>query len=214
MTYIEGEDLLHILKREQTVPVPEALRILRPVVSGLVAAHEAGVVHRDLKPANIMVEPSTGESYIMDFGIARSATPTGADVAEDLVAAKTKKRMGVTEETQAGAVVGTLQYMAPEQFCRQGHRPAGGHLFPRPDLLRSAGRSAPRRTRRKRVQRVSRPGRRRAAGDPDHRSVDSRSRSTASSRAAWSPTRRSATPPPPSSRPSSTVSTTRATRCR
>ncbi|MCJ7756311.1 MAG: protein kinase, partial [Thermoanaerobaculales bacterium] len=120
MTYIEGEDLLHILKREQKVSVPDALKILRPVVSGMAAAHAAGVVHRDLKPANIMVEPSTGESYIMDFGIARSATPTGADVAEDLVAAKTKKRMGITEETQAGAVVGTLQYMAPEQFAGKG----------------------------------------------------------------------------------------------
>ena len=120
MTYIEGEDLLHILKREQTVAVAEALRMLRPVVSGLAAAHDAGVVHRDLKPANIMVEPATGESYIMDFGIARSATPTGADVAEDLVGAKNKKRMGVTEETQAGAVVGTLQYMAPEQFAGKG----------------------------------------------------------------------------------------------
>ena len=120
MTYIEGEDLLHILKRDQTVSVPDALKILRPVVSGLAAAHAAGVVHRDLKPANIMVEPSTGESYIMDFGIARSATPTGADVAEELVDAKTKKRMGVTEETQAGAVVGTLQYMAPEQFAGKG----------------------------------------------------------------------------------------------
>jgi len=120
MTYIEGEDLLHILKRDQTVSVPDALKIVRPVVAGLVAAHDAGVVHRDLKPANIMVEPSTGESYIMDFGIARSATPSGVDVAEGLVDAKTKKRMGVTEETQAGAVVGTLQYMAPEQFAGKG----------------------------------------------------------------------------------------------
>jgi serine/threonine protein kinase len=74
MTFIEGEDLLHILKREGTVSVPEALRMLRPVVEGLIAAHDADVVHRDLKPANIMVEPATGESYIMDFGIARSAT--------------------------------------------------------------------------------------------------------------------------------------------
>jgi tetratricopeptide (TPR) repeat protein/tRNA A-37 threonylcarbamoyl transferase component Bud32 len=116
MTYIEGEDLLDILKREGRVSVPEALKILRPVVAGLVAAHEAGVVHRDLKPANIMVEPSTGESYIMDFGIARSAAPTGVEVVEGLAEAKARKKAGKTEETQAGAVVGTLQYMAPEQF--------------------------------------------------------------------------------------------------
>jgi tetratricopeptide (TPR) repeat protein/tRNA A-37 threonylcarbamoyl transferase component Bud32 len=116
MTYIEGEDLLDILKREGKVSVPEALQILRPVVAGLTAAHDAGVVHRDLKPANIMVEPSTGESYIMDFGIARSAAPTGVEVVEELAEAKAKKKAGKTDETQAGAVVGTLQYMAPEQF--------------------------------------------------------------------------------------------------
>ena len=116
MTFIEGEDLLQILKREGTLSVSEAVKILRPVVDGLVAAHEAGIVHRDLKPANIMVEPETGESYIMDFGIARSAAPTGVDVAEQLADAKAKKIAGVTEQTQAGAVVGTLQYMAPEQF--------------------------------------------------------------------------------------------------
>ncbi|MCU0234984.1 MAG: serine/threonine-protein kinase, partial [Thermoanaerobaculales bacterium] len=116
MTFIEGEDLLDVLKRDGRVPVSQALKILRPVVAGLVAAHEAGVVHRDLKPANIMIEPATGESYIMDFGIARSAAPTGIDVAEKLADAKAKKLAGLTEETQAGAVVGTLQYMAPEQF--------------------------------------------------------------------------------------------------
>jgi tetratricopeptide (TPR) repeat protein/tRNA A-37 threonylcarbamoyl transferase component Bud32 len=116
MTFIEGEDLLHILKREGKVSVPQALEIMRPVVSGLVAAHEADVVHRDLKPANIMVEPSTGESYIMDFGIARSAAPAGVEVVEELAEAKAQKKAGITEETQAGAVVGTLQYMAPEQF--------------------------------------------------------------------------------------------------
>jgi tetratricopeptide (TPR) repeat protein/tRNA A-37 threonylcarbamoyl transferase component Bud32 len=116
MTYIEGEDLLGILKREGKVSVPDALKILRPVVAGLAAAHESGVVHRDLKPANIMVEPSTGESYIMDFGIARSAEPAGVEVVEGLAEAKAKKKAGITEETQAGAIVGTLQYMAPEQF--------------------------------------------------------------------------------------------------
>jgi serine/threonine protein kinase/tetratricopeptide (TPR) repeat protein len=116
MTYIEGEDLLDILKRDCKVSVPDALKIMRPVVEGLVAAHEAGVVHRDLKPANIMVEPATGESYIMDFGIARSAAPSGVEVVEELAEAKAQKKAGITDETQAGAIVGTLQYMAPEQF--------------------------------------------------------------------------------------------------
>ena len=130
MTYIEGEDLLHILKREQTVSVPEALKILRPVVSGLVAAHEAGVVHRDLKPANIMVEPATGESYIMDFGIARSATPTGVDVAENLVGCQDPRRGWVSpRRPRPGRSSAPSSTWRPSSSCRQDDRPAGRHLL-------------------------------------------------------------------------------------
>ncbi len=55
MTYVVGADLATILKQEWKLPVARALRIARGMVSGLVSAHQAGVVHRDLKPANIMV---------------------------------------------------------------------------------------------------------------------------------------------------------------
>jgi len=98
MPYIEGSDLATILKREGRLPLARTLTIARQVAAGLASAHEAGVVHRDLKPANIMVGKED-HALIMDFGIARlaaaGATAFGA--------------------TMAGAVIGTMEYMAPEQ---------------------------------------------------------------------------------------------------
>jgi serine/threonine protein kinase/Flp pilus assembly protein TadD len=114
MSYIEGEDLASVLKREGQLPVPRALGILRQVVSGLVAAHEAGVVHRDLKPANIMIE---GEhAIIMDFGIARSAAPQAempSSSSSDTAAYRSGRHP--QQSTMAGTIVGTIAYMAPEQ---------------------------------------------------------------------------------------------------
>jgi len=116
MTYIDGEDLAHVQRREKTLSVSEALKTLRPALSGLVAAHEAGVVHRDLKPANIMVEPSTGESYIMDFGIAKADDSISTETLEGASRGGAGVRQSDSGETAAGGIVGTLQYMAPEQM--------------------------------------------------------------------------------------------------
>jgi tetratricopeptide (TPR) repeat protein len=116
MSYIEGEDLATVLKREGKLPVPQALKIMRQVVSGLVAAHEAGVVHRDLKPANIMIE---GENaIIMDFGIARSsvsASPSDMTTSRTPVTGPYRTGQQMPSSTIAGTIVGTIAYMAPEQ---------------------------------------------------------------------------------------------------
>ena len=96
MPYIEGEDLGQRLQRAGPQPAAAVLAIARQVASGLQAAHEVGVVHRDLKPANIMMA-GEDRALIMDFGIARSVEP------------------GMTSGTALGTVIGTIDYMAPEQ---------------------------------------------------------------------------------------------------
>ena len=96
MPFIDGETLADLLRREGKLPVPRAAGIVSQVAAGLAAAHEKGVVHRDLKPENIMIEKDTGDALIMDFGIARSVESGGT-------------------QTAAGSVIGTLEYMPPEQ---------------------------------------------------------------------------------------------------
>ncbi len=114
MPYLNGSDLASVLKKEGKLPVRTALRIVRDVASGLVAAHEAGVVHRDLKPPNIMLVGD--QAIIMDFGIARS---TGAPTVAQPAAQALPSQMSVTsasaENTMAGTILGTVEYMAPEQ---------------------------------------------------------------------------------------------------
>jgi eukaryotic-like serine/threonine-protein kinase len=99
MPYIEGRDLSAVLRESGKLPVSKAVAIARQIAAGLQTAHEVGVVHRDLKPANIMIDDD--RAVIMDFGIARSTS----NDAETMLAGG----------TIAGAVIGTLEYMAPEQ---------------------------------------------------------------------------------------------------
>jgi eukaryotic-like serine/threonine-protein kinase len=99
MEFIEGRDLRSIIQEKGKLPPEEAAAIIRQVCRGLAAAHNEGVVHRDLKPQNIMVE-ANGHTSIMDFGIARSVEPSGL--------------------TLSGAMIGTPDYMSPEQAMGLG----------------------------------------------------------------------------------------------
>ena len=116
MSFVNGIDLATLLKSEGKLKVATVMRVARSVVSGLVAAHAAGVVHRDLKPANLMLG-ADGEALIMDFGIARSsgipeaAAAVAAALPAHLQLAATGMVTGVTDE----GIVGTVEYMAPEQ---------------------------------------------------------------------------------------------------
>ncbi|WPB76060.1 protein kinase [Archangium violaceum] len=101
MEYLEGVALDAHLTEKSRLPVPEALDILDEVLSALGAAHGAGVVHRDLKPSNIfLVKQPDGSRYVklLDFGLAKMGLPTGR-----------------TAQTRTDMVVGTPEYMAPEQ---------------------------------------------------------------------------------------------------
>ena len=114
MPYVDGFDLSAIVKQnEGGLPVEQVVTVARGVVSGLLAAHRAGVVHRDLKPANIMVEAGTNQALIMDFGIARSA---GSGDTAGKPEAQLPQNPHTAGLTAVGSIVGTLEYMAPEQF--------------------------------------------------------------------------------------------------
>ncbi len=114
MPYVDGFDLSAIVKQHESgLPVGQVVTVARGVVSGLLAAHRAGVVHRDLKPANIMVEAGTNNALIMDFGIARSAG--GGDI-EGKPKAQLAPSPNTAGLTAVGSIIGTLEYMAPEQF--------------------------------------------------------------------------------------------------
>jgi eukaryotic-like serine/threonine-protein kinase len=116
MPYVDGADLSTILKRDGRLPVTRVMHIARCIASGLVEAHKAGVVHRDLKPANIMISVED-EAMIMDFGIARSTgAPNGQAVPGPNTIVRTLQSAAQNiDATVFGAVVGTVEYMAPEQ---------------------------------------------------------------------------------------------------
>jgi HAMP domain-containing protein/predicted Ser/Thr protein kinase len=99
MEYLEGVTLKDLIKNKGALPVPVGLRIVKQMCQGLEAAHLQGVVHRDIKPQNMLILPETGDLKIMDFGIARVSAV----------------KAGEAGLTTAGTVMGTPDYMSPEQ---------------------------------------------------------------------------------------------------
>jgi serine/threonine-protein kinase len=99
MEYVEGTTLKELVRRRGRLPISATLTVAKQLCRALEVAHEQGVIHRDIKPQNMVVEPS-GVLKVMDFGIARLA----------------KRQSGMTEQ---GMVVGTPEYMAPEQLMGQ-----------------------------------------------------------------------------------------------
>lgn len=94
MEYVHGEDLKRLIRKMGQMSAGQAISLVKQVCEGLTEAHKLGVVHRDLKPQNIMVDEE-GKARIMDFGIARSLKGKGM--------------------TGAGVMIGTPEYMSPEQ---------------------------------------------------------------------------------------------------
>jgi sugar lactone lactonase YvrE len=112
MRYVDGTDLRALIRREGGLEPARAARLVAQVASGLAAAHRRGLVHRDVKPANVLVAADDGRdhAYVTDFGIARHVAATSG-------------------LTRTGAVVGTLDYLAPERMQGEGGDDASADVY-------------------------------------------------------------------------------------
>ena len=107
MEYVEGETLQRLLRREGTLPVKRAVRLLRQIADGVDAAHDIGILHRDLKPANIFImqKGKTGDGFIKvgDFGLAKIINATVTDFSSQAT-------------PSSRGIIGTPEFMSPEQM--------------------------------------------------------------------------------------------------
>lgn len=108
MEYVEGETLHRLLRREGTLSVKRAVKLLRQISDGVEAAHESGILHRDLKPANIFImqkgrTSDDGFIKVGDFGLAKIVSQTSTDIRSD-------------SAPSSRGIIGTPEFMAPEQM--------------------------------------------------------------------------------------------------
>ena len=115
MEFLAGETLAELIRDGARMSLSRRLKLIEELCDGLAYAHRAGLVHRDVKPANLMVD-ADGILKILDFGIVR-LTDSGM--------------------TQAGMLVGTVNYMSPEQVVGTRDRSPQRHLRGRPRRLTS-----------------------------------------------------------------------------
>ncbi|MDQ3179527.1 MAG: protein kinase [Acidobacteriota bacterium] len=108
MEYVEGETLHRLLRREGTLPVKRAIKLLRQITDGVEAAHDAGILHRDLKPANIFIMQKgrvgdDGFIKVGDFGLAKIVNQTVTDFSSNAT-------------PSSRGIIGTPEFMSPEQM--------------------------------------------------------------------------------------------------
>jgi len=117
MEYLTGESLQEIMEREGTLSIPAARKIMLQILTGLAEAHAQGIIHRDLKPDNVYLDEVKGQGTVvklLDFGISKIA---GRDEKENL------------QLTKTGVVMGTPNYMSPEQVMGNTELDARADLY-------------------------------------------------------------------------------------